>query len=68
MRSANPAYIPRNHRVEEVIRAAEDAGDLGPFHALREVLASPYEDQPGHEEYQAPPRPEEVVHRTYCGT
>jgi uncharacterized protein YdiU (UPF0061 family) len=68
MASVNPAYIPRNHRVEEVIRAAEDHGDLDPFHRLHEVLHHPYDDQPEHTEFQKPPRPEEVVRATFCGT
>jgi len=68
MSSANPAYIPRNHLVEEVIRAAVDRDDLEPFEQLVEVLASPYADQPGRERYAAPPRPEQIVHATFCGT
>ena len=68
MRSVNPGFIPRNHRVEEVIAAATREDDLGPFETLMNVLASPYEDQPGREKYAAPPRPEEVVHQTFCGT
>ena len=38
MDAANPAFIPRNHLVEEVIRAAVDQDDFAPFHALVEVL------------------------------
>jgi len=68
MCAANPAFIPRNHLVEEVIRAAVDEGDLAPFERLVEVLASPYDEQPGQERYAAPPRPEQVVHATFCGT
>ncbi len=68
MRSANPAFIPRNHLIEEVILAAVEEGDLAPFVRLLEVLKSPYEDQPARERYAAPPRPEEIVHQTFCGT
>jgi uncharacterized protein YdiU (UPF0061 family) len=68
MRSANPAYIPRNHLIEEVIGAAIDESDLGPFGRLIEVLDSPYQEQPNRERYAAPPSPEEVVHQTFCGT
>ena len=68
MASVNPAYIPRNHRVEEVIRAAEDHGDLAPFYQLHEVLRNPYHEQPEHIAFQTPPRPEEVVRATFCGT
>jgi uncharacterized protein YdiU (UPF0061 family) len=64
----NPLYIPRNHLVERVIRAAEDQGDFAPFHRLLEVLQHPYEEQPGAEAYAQPPRPEEVVEQTFCGT
>lgn len=68
MRSVNPAFISRNHRVEEVIQAAVVDGDFTPFQQLCDVLASPYDDQPGREHYAAPPRPDQVVHQTFCGT
>ena len=68
MRSVNPAFIPRNHRVEELIQAAVGEGDFGTFAKLLEVLATPFEDQAPNERYAAPPRPEEVVHETFCGT
>jgi uncharacterized protein YdiU (UPF0061 family) len=68
MRSVNPAFIPRNHLVEEVIKAAVEEGDLMPFQQIIEVLASPYEEQPGQERYAAPPRPDQIVHQTFCGT
>jgi uncharacterized protein YdiU (UPF0061 family) len=67
MRAANPAYIPRNHRVEEAIRAAT-AGDFAPFHRLNAVLARPFERRPEAEGYDAAPEPEERVTRTFCGT
>jgi uncharacterized protein YdiU (UPF0061 family) len=67
MRAVNPAYIPRNHRIEQVIAAAL-MGDLEPFRKLIEVLSKPFEDQPDNADYQLPPRPEEVVHMTFCGT
>jgi serine/tyrosine/threonine adenylyltransferase len=68
MRRANPAFIPRNHRIEEAIDAFRLAGDLGPFHALMAVLARPYDDQPEHAALAAPPAPSERVERTFCGT
>lgn len=67
MRASNPAFIPRNHRVEEVITAAMN-DDLAPFERLVEVLAKPYEDQPEHAAYMDPPRSDQVVRRTFCGT
>jgi len=68
MRAVNPAFIPRNHRVEAVIKAAVDADDYGPFEELLTVLSKPYEDQPLYAAYAEPPRPEERVCQTFCGT
>jgi len=68
MQSLSPAFIPRNHRVEEAIDAAVARNDFEPFEQLLEVLASPFDDQPSHQRYAAPPRPEEVVRQTFCGT
>jgi uncharacterized protein YdiU (UPF0061 family) len=67
MNSMNPAFIPRNHRVEEVIAAARN-DDFGPFHKLHQTLSRPYEEQPEFEKYSHPPEPEEVVCHTFCGT
>ena len=68
MRSANPAFIPRNHLVEEAIAAAVSKGDFSPFENLLAVLSRPYEDQPIFSRYAEPPRPEQIVHQTFCGT
>ena len=68
MRAASPAFIPRNHLVEEAIAAAVSNGDFLPFENLLTVLAMPYEDQPGSGRYADPPRPDQVVHQTFCGT
>ncbi len=68
MRRANPAFIPRNHRIEQAIRAAEDQGDFAPFHELVDVLAQPYEEQPENAKYRIPPQSDERVTKTFCGT
>ncbi|MGR3290818.1 MAG: protein adenylyltransferase SelO [Paracoccaceae bacterium] len=67
LKAANPAYIPRNHRIEAMITAAV-AGDLAPFKELSSVLENPFEDQPDLDQYRAPPEPDEVVQQTFCGT
>jgi uncharacterized protein YdiU (UPF0061 family) len=67
MRAANPAVIPRNHRVEAALSAAQQRSDYQPLDELLDVLARPY-DEPKREEYTLPPRPEEVVRQTFCGT
>ena len=68
MRAVNPAFIPRNHVVEEALSAAVDTGNLAPFENLLTVLSRPYDDQPAFGSHADPPRPEQVVRQTFCGT
>ena len=68
MRAVNPAFIPRNHRVEQALNAAIDDGDFSPFADLLTILSRPYQDQPAFAEYANPPQTGERVFRTFCGT
>jgi uncharacterized protein YdiU (UPF0061 family) len=68
MRSVNPAFIPRNHRIEAVIAAAVANSDYSLFEELLKVLDAPYDDQPEFAHYARPPAPEEIVQQTFCGT
>lgn len=68
MRLVNPAFIPRNHRIEEMIQAAVRRADFEPFETLVRVLERPYDDQPDFAHLAEPPRPEERVRHTFCGT
>ena len=68
MKSVNPAFIPRNHRVEAVIEAAVNRDDFAPFEELLTVLSRPYEDQPAYAGYADPPEPHQRVLQTFCGT
>jgi len=68
MRAVNPAFIPRNHRVEAVIAAAVTNDDYAPFEELVAVLAKPFSDQPAFADYANPPEPHERVCQTFCGT
>jgi uncharacterized protein YdiU (UPF0061 family) len=68
MRRANPAFIPRNHRIEQAIAAAVDDTDFEPFERLVKVLARPFDDQPEHADLADPPAPDERVTATFCGT
>jgi uncharacterized protein YdiU (UPF0061 family) len=68
MRHVNPAFIPRNHRVEAALNAASEHGDLEPFRRLLAILERPYDEQPEFAEYEQPPQPTERVLRTFCGT
>jgi uncharacterized protein YdiU (UPF0061 family) len=68
MRAINPAFIPRNHRIEAIIDAAVNRDDYAPFEELLMVLSKPYEDQPEFADYAEPPKPEQRVLQTFCGT
>jgi uncharacterized protein YdiU (UPF0061 family) len=67
MRAVNPAFIPRNHRVEAALAAAV-RGDLSLVLELLQVVSAPFEDQPQFAAYMAPPQPHEIVQQTFCGT
>jgi uncharacterized protein YdiU (UPF0061 family) len=68
MRSANPAYIPRNHRVEAALAAAVEREDFAPFEELLKVLARPFEDRAEFAAYAEPPPDNQRVCQTFCGT
>ncbi|MGG5887147.1 protein adenylyltransferase SelO [Falsiroseomonas sp. HC035] len=68
MRDINPAFIPRNHLVEEAIAAAVTSVDFTVFDTLVDVLSRPFQDQPDHPRHALPPKPEERVLQTFCGT
>jgi len=67
MNSVNPVFIPRNHKIEQVIESGLQ-GDFSLFHEMNEVLKKPYEEQEIFSSYQSAPRPEQVVQTTFCGT
>ena len=68
MRAVNPAFIPRNHRVEQALDAAIEFEDFLPFADLLTVLSRPYEDQAAFADFAKPPQLGERVFRTFCGT
>ena len=68
MRLVNPAFIPRNHRIEASIQAAVLRNDFEPFEALVRVLERPYEEQPELAYLSEPPQLDERVQSTFCGT
>jgi serine/tyrosine/threonine adenylyltransferase len=68
MRRVNPAFIPRNHRVEEALSAAVERADYAPFERLLKIVERPFDDQPEFSAF-AEPAPEGAGHyRTFCGT
>lgn len=68
MYAVNPAFIARNHLVEEAIEAATRRKDFEPFNSLVDVLSQPGRFDNKKTPYATPPRPEQVVSQTFCGT
>ncbi|MCM3693935.1 protein adenylyltransferase SelO [Neobacillus niacini] len=67
MRNSNPAVIPRNHRVEEALEAANN-GDYSVMEGLLEALSNPYAYSSEQMEYAALPAASPRPYRTFCGT
>jgi len=67
MRRVNPIFIPRNHLVEQALADANE-GDFAALHRLSRVLADPFTIDRDAVRYAMPPRPEQVVRQTFCGT
>ncbi len=61
---ANPAVIPRNHKVEDALTAAT-AGDMAPFQALLSAIQTPFTEA---EAYMLPAPTGFGDYVTYCGT
>jgi serine/tyrosine/threonine adenylyltransferase len=68
MRRVNPAFIPRNHRVEEALSAAVERGDYAPFETLLNILSRPYEAQPEFAAFTDPAPEGRGCYQTFCGT
>ena len=65
MKKMNPLVIPRNHKIEEVLKEACQ-GNFSPFIEFLEVLKKPYVNQENISKYQLPESNEN--YQTFCGT
>jgi serine/tyrosine/threonine adenylyltransferase len=66
MRNNNPLIIPRNHKVEEALRAANQ-NNLEPIKKILKILEKPYDEQKEINDYQLPSSSNEK-YQTFCGT
>ncbi|TVQ88527.1 MAG: YdiU family protein [Bacteroidetes bacterium] len=64
----NPAFIPRNHLVEEALEAAASNENYQPFHKLLDILSRPYDRTDELSSYQNPPAQGDSGYQTFCGT
>ena len=68
MEESNPVFIPRNHNVNKALEEAEINNDMTLFNNLLEVIKDPYNDNLEYSAYKNPPKTEEKVRHTFCGT
>lgn len=68
MKSSNPAIIPRNHRVEEALKAAVEQEDYSVMEKLLDALSKPYAHSKEQDYYSTLPEPSSCPYQTYCGT
>lgn len=68
MLATNPAFIARNHLVEEAIDSATNDSDLAAFNKLVDVLEAPYVFDSSLSKYAMPPQENQIVKQTFCGT
>lgn len=66
MFKVNPAYIPRNHKIEEVIQSVMEDGNATKMYKLVKALSKPYKEE--FVEYMKPPLVHERIIKTFCGT
>ena len=67
MESINPVYIPRNHNVDKAIKASYEE-DLNPMNELLDALKDPFEENEKYLHLALPPKDEEKILQTFCGT
>ena len=67
MKSRNPAVIPRNHKVEEALEAA-NIGNLKPFEDFVSILEKPYTERAALKDYKDPLKSGVADYKTFCGT
>ena len=67
MQQNNPEVIPRNHKVEQALTAAQE-GNYDPIKNFIEVIKDPYQDNESLTTYKQPPQPQERIYQTFCGT
>ncbi|WP_208123273.1 protein adenylyltransferase SelO family protein [Facilibium subflavum] len=67
MQQNNPWIIPRNHRVEQALLAAENE-NYQPFFDLVKVLGQPFQKNVDLLLYHTPPKPGQWLEQTFCGT
>ena len=63
----NPAYIPRNHQIQDAIDLAYE-NDFSKILEMIEVIKQPFTERSMYDIYASAPKENQKVSRTFCGT
>ena len=68
MESINPVYIPRNHIVEKIIEEVAVKKENSLLDTFLKMIENPFKYSKDFHELSKPPKPEEIIKNTFCGT
>ena len=68
MESINPVYIPRNHIVEKIIEEVAVKKENSLLDTFLRMIENPFKYSKDFHELSKPPKPDEIIKNTFCGT
>jgi len=68
MNLVNPAFIPRNHKIEEMIEKAHLNNDYSLMNDFLEIMENPFQEQDIFRKYFFAPENKALNYVTFCGT
>ena len=68
LKMINPSIIPRNHIVENIINQVVIDKNIGQLNELISMLKEPYNDYEEKHIFLKPPKENEDIKNTFCGT
>ena len=68
LKMTNPSVIPRNHIVEDIIDQVVIDENIKPLDELISMLKKPFNDYEENHKFLMPPKENEDIKNTFCGT
>ena len=68
MKKVNPNFLARNHLVEKAINDAINKNDFSFMNKLLQMIRNPFKDDKNNNKFARPPKKNEIIKHTFCGT
>ena len=68
MKKVNPNFLARNHLVEKAINNAINKNDFSFMNKLLQMIRNPFKDDKNNNKFSMPPKKNEIIKHTFCGT